>query len=124
MVDPGADERRAVLYAQMVGQRGYSRAELLHALRNVPFDSEASHRFGRGLNLADIERSVEKVRAVRSSLRRLLTPDEVAAAVRASGGTITHEHFGVGGYDERDRPLYRYRMASSAVAAPEVEVEL
>lgn len=124
LVEPQAagTERVAVL-ARALGARGYTAAELQLIAEELPFDPRASHNFGRGFNLADAERIVQEHRADRLLLSRKLTYQE-ASDLLGRRPELDPERFGCVDFDARNNRLYRYRMASNAVAAPDAEVEL
>jgi hypothetical protein len=105
--EPAAGPDRIAGVARLLSTRSYTTAELLAAMRDLPFDPEASHNYGRGLNLADVERIVARYRQRRARLRQSIT-----AATRddllAECSDLDPEDFHCCGFDERNAELYRY----------------
>lgn len=104
--EPMTEAQKAVV-TRMVASRGYTRAELLLALNELPFDHEASHRYRLPFNPADVERIVEKNRVVRRRLKQSLTRRE-RDELLAGCGDLDPACFQCCGFDSRNEPLYRY----------------
>lgn len=107
-VEPDAAPGRAGLIANLLALRDYTRAELLLAMQRVPFDERASHIYGRGLNVADVERVVKEHRKLRTMLTRQLTDFQLRRLCDEFPTELHPDHFGICGYDADDRPLYVY----------------
>ena len=108
MIEPDASKDRSRLIGCLMAMRDYTRAELLLAMQRVPFDSRASHNYGRGFNAADVERVVAEHRKLRAMLTRTLTDFQRRKLCDEFPTEIHPDHFGVCGYDADDRPLYVY----------------
>lgn len=96
------------MLTRLMGMRDYTRAELVLAVQRVPFDSRASHNFGRGLNVADVERVIMEHRKLRAMIDRVVTEFQMRKLCEEFATEIEPDHFGVCGYDADDRPLWRY----------------
>lgn len=106
-VEPEASSERVAVVTRLLAAYGYTRAELLLAMRELPRDPEASHNFGRGLNLADVERIVRGSRQMRARLLRPATMSAITALVEAHP-ELSLQDFRCCGFDERGERLYRY----------------
>lgn len=108
VVEPDASSERAALLGRLLAMRDYTRAELILAMQRVPFDGRASHNFGRGLNVADVERVIMEHRKLRAMLDRTLTAFQMRRLCDEFPTEVHPDHFGICGYDHDDRPLYVY----------------
>jgi len=107
-VEPEAEAPRAQFVAQILKTREYSRAELALVMRELPFDPDASHNYGGGLNPADIERVVSRHRELRVRLNQRMTAEERDDLIAAFPEQIDPEGFHVAGFTRHDEPLFRY----------------
>lgn len=111
--DGGSDPQRIAMLARLVAMRGYSRAELALAASKVPYDTRASHNYGRGLNAADVERVVAESRKLRAMLDRMLTERQMFDVCAEFPEDLDPSQFGICGYDSMDRPFYRYAKSGT-----------
>lgn len=96
------------MLARLIAMRDYTRAELLQAMQAVPFDTRASHNYGRGLNAADVERVVAEGRRLRKMLDRMLTQRQMFDLCAEFPNEVAPSDFGICGYDGMDNPFFRY----------------
>lgn len=98
-------QERAV-FARLLRSYGYTRAELMLAMREVPRDPE---RFGgRQATVQDVERVVVRHRRFRSMLSRGVTTREKEELCGALADEIDTDGFRCCGFNERNEPLWRY----------------
>lgn len=99
----------------------YSRAELLAAMHEAPFDPQSSAAYGKALSLPDVERVVRRYRTLRAWLGRALTAEEVTALMEMDA-SLSWSDFGRAGTHPRwpDQPLFRY-IAVRREHRPETE---
>lgn len=108
LCEPEASEARVQMITLLIASYDYTRAELLLAMREVPRDPEASHNYGRGFNLADVERVIRKSRQIRGRLQRPVTAQERDELLEEHPNALSREDFACcesGGPGER-RYLY------------------
>lgn len=111
-----AARNRAAMMTETLADAGFSRAELLHAMRRLPLDARASHNFGRGFNPADVARIVGECRADRLLLRGDVTEDERDGLLARNPDLDPKRFFLTSrsravGYGRDPLPLYRYHAA-------------
>lgn len=116
-----ADERVGVLI-RMLGARGYTRAELLLATQELPFDADASHNYNRGFNPADVERIIKKNRKARAMLARPVSSRERDDLITEHPGTVDPDGFRCCGFDSYNNPLWRYAPQVKASKPPTPEL--
>ena len=106
MVEPECTEARQSAVTRALLTRDYSRAELLLAMREVPFQND----YGKGLRLDVIERIIRQHREDRAGLQRSLTRAKVVDLLERHPKALQFDDFHICGYVEgnRDAPLYRY----------------
>jgi len=114
-VEPEASEGRMQTIARLLKTRDYSRAELLLAMKRLPFDPDASHNYGRGFNPADVERIIQDNRKTRARLQQPLSSEQRDEMIAAHPEEIDPDAFHCCGFNEYDEPLWRY--------APEAEAD-
>lgn len=114
-VEPEASESRMQTITRLLKTRDYTRAELLLAMKRLPFDPEASHNYGRGFNPADVERIVEEHRKIRARLQQPLSSQQRDEMIAEYPDQIDPDAFHCCGFNEYDEPLWRY--------APDVDSE-
>jgi len=107
-IEPEASEGRMQTVMRLLQTRDYSRAELLLAMKKLPFDPDASHNYGRGFNPADVERIVEKNRKMRARLQQPLSSDQRDEMIAEHPEEIDPDAFHCCGFNEYDEPLWRY----------------
>lgn len=107
-VEPEASESRMKTIVRLLKTRDYSRAELLLAMKRLPFDPEASHNYGRGFNPADVERIIEESRKTRARLQQPLSSEQRDEMIAEHPGEIDPDAFHCCGFNEYDEPLWRY----------------
>lgn len=115
MVEPEAPEGRPTTMYRALKTRGYSRAELLLAMKQLPFDPDASHNYGRGFNPADVERIISEHRKARTRLTQRLTSKQRDQLIAEFPDEIDPDAFHCCGFNSYDEPLWRY--------APDVDSE-
>ncbi|WVM01038.1 hypothetical protein [Salinibacter phage 6_8] len=105
-VEPEASDQRSKMIYRLLRTREYSRAELLLVMKELPFDPDASHNYGKGLNPADIERIVEENRQTRRRLTRPMDSETRDEFITEHGADP--DAFHCCGFDKYDEPLWRY----------------
>lgn len=115
MVEPEAPEGRPTTMYNALKTRDYSRAELLLVMKELPFDPDASHNYGRGFNPADVQRIVDEHRALRARLGQALTSEQRDELIASFPDEIDPDAFHCCGFNSFDEPLWRY--------APHVEAD-
>lgn len=118
LCEPDASDQRAVMLTRMLDSYDYSRAELMLAMREVPRDPEASHNYGGGFNLADVHRVIEKNRQMRARLKQALTRKARDELLTEYPETLDGDDFKCCGFNEHDKPLYRYAPNVKSHAGP------
>lgn len=115
------DVERAV-FARLLASRSYSRAELMLAMREVPFDPD---RFGgRGVTVQDVERVVLRHRRLRAKLRQPMTAAEITEVCVAFPRDVSTDGFRCCGFDAHNQPLFRYAPeAPAATSEPTPVIE-
>lgn len=108
MVEPEAPEGRPTTMYNALKTRDYSRAELLLVMKELPFDPDASHNYGRGFNPADVQRIVDEHRQLRAKLDQALTSKQRDELIAEFPGEIDPDAFHCCGFDNYDNPLWRY----------------
>lgn len=106
-VEPDASDDRVEFMSRLISQRGYSRAELVLVMQELPFDHQAAHNYGRGFNPADAERIVSASREKRTRLSGRLTDTEVQDLL-IEHKDLRREDFHRVGYTHRQESLFRY----------------
>mgnify|MGYP006433801329 CR=1 FL=1 len=114
-IEPEASEKRVTTITRLLKSRDYSRAELLLAMRRLPFDSEASHNYGRGFNPADVERIIDEHRTLRTKLQTPLSSEERDEIITEHSDKINPDAFHCCGFNSYDEPRWMY--------APDAETE-
>ena len=106
MTEPDCSEPRQNAVMRAVMTRGYTRAELLLAMREVPFQNS----YGQGLRLDVIERIIKQHRQDRAALQRKLTREKVVDLLERYPKALSSDDFHICGYVEgaKNRPLQRY----------------
>ena len=107
-VEPEASDSRMQTVTRLLKTRDYSRAELLLAMKRLPFDPDASHNYGRGFNPADVERIVEESRKTRARLQQPLSSEQRDEMIAEHPKEIDPDAFHCCGFNEYDEPLWRY----------------
>lgn len=115
-VEPEASEGRMQTIARLLKTRDYTRAELLLAMKRLPFDPEASHNYGRGFNPADVERIVGEQRKTRARLQQPLSSEQRDEMIAEHPEEIDPDAFHCCGFNAYDEPQWRY--APNAEADP------
>ena len=112
-------QERAV-FARMLAGYGYTRAELMLAMREVPRDPD---RFGgRQASVQDVERVVSKNRRLRSMLRRGVTSREMGELCSSFPDEVDPDGFRCCGFNDRNEPLWRYAPGAPKPATEPVPV--
>ena len=114
-VEPDASEGRMQTVTRLLKTRDYSRAELLLAMKRLPFDPDASHNYGRGFNPADVERIVEEHRVLRAKLSQPLSSGDRDELIAEHPEKIDPDAFHRCGFNSHDEPQWMY--------APDAEAE-
>ena len=114
-------QRCAVLTA-LVSGRGYTRAELLLAMQQLPF----ANAYGQGFRLDVLDEIVNRSRAIRRIVAdpadgrpRLFTERQMFDACAAFPEAFRPSDFGVCSFDADDRPLYVHAKRAGQVHAPQ-----
>jgi len=107
-VEPEASDSRMQTVTRLLKTRDYSRAELLLAMKRLPFDPDASHNYGRGFNPADVERIVEENRTTRARLQQPLSSEQRDEMIAEHPKEIDPDAFHCCGFNSYDEPLWRY----------------
>jgi len=107
-VEPDASDQRAKTIFRLLKTQDYSRAELLLAMKKLPFDPEASHNYGRGFNPADVERIVEENRKTRARLQQPLSSEQRDEMIAEHPEEIAPDAFHCCGFNAYDEPQWRY----------------
>ena len=110
MTDQNQSDERVAMFNRMIAGRGYSRAELAWAAREMPFDEQVNDkiRYRQPITPADFEAVVKRIRKTRSKLKRPITQKQVDELCDEYPDALSPEHFGCCGYDDYNNPLYRY----------------
>jgi hypothetical protein len=114
-VEPEASDSRMQTVARLLRTRDYTRAELMLAMKELPFDPEASHNYGKGFNPADVERIVSEHRTLRQRLTQSLSSKDRDELIAKFPENINPDAFHCCGFNSYDEPLWRY--------APNVDTE-
>jgi len=114
-VEPEASDSRMKTVARLLRTRDYTRAELMLAMKELPFDPEASHNYGKGFNPADVERIVDEHRTLRRRLTQPLSSEDRDNLIAEFSDKIDPDAFHCCGFNSYDEPLWRY--------APDVEAQ-
>ena len=129
LVEPslaGNPKRLRALVA-VVAMQGYTRAEMLLAMKRLP----VTNAYGMGFRPDVLDEVVQKNRAVRriaadpaDGVPRLLTQRQMFKACEEHPDFFRSDDFGIATYDPDDRPLYRYaRRSGPHVHAPRPEID-
>jgi hypothetical protein len=102
-----------------VERYGYTRAELILAMQEVPFDREASHNYGRGLNPADVHRVIERRRRLHAALTRPVSSERRDEVIMAFPSEVDPDAWHKCGFDDRNRPLWRYAPHAGTYTPPD-----
>jgi len=113
-VEPEASEGRMQTISRLLKTRDYSRAELLLAMKRLPFDPDASHNYGRGFNPADVERIVEEHRKTRARLQQPLSSEQRDEMIAEHPDEIDPDAFHCCGFNSYDEPQWRYAPDADA----------
>jgi hypothetical protein len=113
-VEPSASEGRMQTVTRLLKTRDYSRAELLLAMKRLPFDSDASHNYGRGFNPADVDRIVEEHRTLRAKLSQPLSSDDRDELIAEHPEKIDPDAFHCCGFNSYDEPQWMYAPDAGA----------
>jgi len=113
-VEPEASESRMQTISRLLKTRDYSRGELLLAMKELPFDPDASHNFGRGFNPADVERIVKEHRKTRARLTQPLSSDQRDEMIAEHPDEIDPDAFHCCGFNSYNEPLWRYAPNAQA----------
>ena len=114
-VEPDASDSRMQTVARLLKTRDYTRAELMLAMKELPFDPEASHNYGKGFNPADVERIVSEHRKLRQKLSQPLSSEDRDELIAEHPEKIDPDAFHCCGFNSYDEPLWRY--------APDVDTD-
>ena len=123
-VEPEASDSRMQTVTRLLKTRDYSRAELLLAMKRLPFDPDASHNYGRGFNPADVERIVEEHRKTQARLQHPLSSRQRDEIIAEHPKEIDPDDFECAGFDEYDNPLWLYAPTVDHDSAPEPRPQL
>lgn len=113
VVDPALAENpdRFRTLTALVAGRGYTRAELLLAMKRLPFENA----YGEGFRLDLVESLVTESRKVRAIVGnnpdgkpRLLTQRQMFDICAEFPEELSPDRFGIADYDADHRPLYRF----------------
>jgi hypothetical protein len=113
-VEPSASEGRMQTISRLLKTRDYSRAELLLAMKRLPFDPDASHNYGRGFNPADVERIVSEHRTLRAKLGQPLSSDDRDELIAEFPDKIDPDAFHCCGFNSYDEPQWMYAPGAEA----------
>lgn len=111
---PGATEKQIQTWTRLVDRRGYSRAELLLAMHEVPFRND----YGQGFRLDVLDEVIQENRRDRERLGRLVTEQEMYELVERYPSIAKADFHLAGfgeGYERRREKQFRY--------APHIERE-
>jgi len=117
-VEPEAEAPRAQFVAQILKTREYSRAELALVMRELPFDPDASHNYGGGLNPADVQRIVDRHRELRARLTQKITSEQRDDLIAEFPEELDPDGFRIAGWTQSDDPLWRYAPGVQAGSSP------
>lgn len=107
-VEPEASDQRVQMIARLLKMRDYTRAELLLVMRELPFDSDAAHNYGRGLNPADVERIIQANREIRAKATKLMSSQERDELIAKCPDRVDPDDFHLSTYNSYDEPLWAY----------------
>lgn len=105
-VEPDAKNapKRVQVLKRLMQRRGYSRAELLLVMEELPFRND----YGKGIRLDLVEEIVQQHRKDRKMLQRALTAEEMHALIERHPDDLHRENFQVTAHNSRNEKLYRY----------------
>ena len=121
-VEPEASDKRVRTITRLLKSRDYTRAELLLAMKRLPFDPDASHNYGRGFNPADVERIIDENRELRQKLSRPLSSEERDELITEHSAKIDPDAFHCCGFNKYDEPRWRY-VPDPETKRPDVDPE-
>lgn len=99
--ESGTTAERTSTITRLLSTYRYTRAELYHAMTEVPRYPKASHRFGRGLNLADVEDVIAEHRRLRAAAQRGVVSESEMRRLLEADPSVSAEDFGAGGTGEQ-----------------------
>lgn len=99
----GANDAVKAAHIRAIAKRGYSRAELMLAMDELPF----RNTYGEGFRLDILDEIVKEHREMRARLSRMLTAKE-RDEITDTFPEIDAKCFHVAGFDGKNEPLYRY----------------
>lgn len=104
--DVQAEAAHVSLLVTLVAARGYKRAEVAHAMHEMPYDEEmnAKLRYRAPVTPADFEACINRVREHRAWLKTTMTQQELNEFLRAHP-EFDKSHFGVR-HDAKNNPIY------------------
>lgn len=123
-VEPEASPERAAFLARLLRTKEYTKAELGLVMRELPFDPDASHNYGKGFNPADVQRIVDEHRELRARLNQKLTSEQRDDLIARCPKEIDPDDFECAGFDEHDNPLWMYVPGIEHSDAPEPQPHL
>lgn len=117
-VEPDAKDypKRVQVLKRLMKRRGYSRAELLLVMEELPF----RNNYGKGIRLDLVEEIVQEHRTDRKMLQRALTAEEMHALIERHPDDLHRENFRVVTYNSRNEKLYRYLDTPKPKGRPDV----
>jgi hypothetical protein len=113
-VEPEASEQRSKMIYRLLKTREYSRAELLLVMQELPFDPDAAHNYGKGLNPADVERIITEHRKTRTRLQQPISSEQRDEMIAEHPEEIDPDAFHCCGFSAYDEPLWRYAPDADA----------
>jgi len=123
-VEPEASEQRVAFLARLLKTKEYSKAEIALVMKELPFDPEASHNYGRGFNPADIQRIVDEHRTLRARLDQRLSSSQRDDLIAEFPEEVDPDGFECAGFNEYDEPLWYYAPDVDHEDAPEPRPQL
>lgn len=111
-------DARTAAVTRLLAAYAYTRAELVLAMRELPRYAKASHRFGRGLNIADVAEIIDENRRLRASIAKGGLSEAQVSRLLEITPNLSADAFGVVGHGEHGARYAITAVAREALGLP------